>query len=170
MRKQDGVFLRFQRRINTTIPTPLNDRFRSHRERRTGSSILDDLFLTGVRKGDRMAGKTKESRNWTDSEGSEGATSRIRAVVKRSEPHDAAATMIEQIRAVKRSLKKQDRRELTEAALAKYFRSEMLKPYQAELIKLQQHLERTHKKSDRNFLSPTSKVLLSFSPEPPPQA
>ena len=40
-------------------------------------------------------------------------------------------------------MKKKDRSELIDAALTKYFEAEFLKPYQAELIKLQQHLERT---------------------------
>ena len=44
-------------------------------------------------------------------------------------------------------MKKKDRSELIDAALTKYFRSEILKPYQAELIKLQQHLERTERKA-----------------------
>jgi polyphosphate kinase 2 len=77
----------------------------------------------------------------------ESSTSRIRAVVERAEAPDEDASLIEQIRAIQENLKKKDRRELTEAALAKYFRAELLKPYQAELIKLQQHLERTHKKA-----------------------
>jgi polyphosphate kinase 2 len=55
--------------------------------------------------------------------------------------------MIEQIRAVHEGMKKKDRREVIDAALTKYFRSELLKPYQAELIKLQQHLERTNRKA-----------------------
>ena len=77
----------------------------------------------------------------------ESSTSRIRAVVERAETPDEDASLIEQIRAIQESLKKKDRRELTDAALTKYFRSELLKPFQAELIKLQQHLERTHKKA-----------------------
>ena len=36
---------------------------------------------------------------------------------------------------------------MIEAALTRYFHSELLKPYQAELIKLQQHLERTGRKA-----------------------
>jgi polyphosphate kinase 2 len=67
--------------------------------------------------------------------------------VERVEPVDHDATIIEQIRTVQKGMKKKDRRELVDAALTKYFRSEMLKPYQAELIKLQQHLERTHRKA-----------------------
>jgi len=89
----------------------------------------------------------KEKRRGTEPGVVEGSTSRIRAVVERVEPADEAATTIEQIRAVQKGMKKKDRRELVDAALTKYFRAEMLKPYQAELIKLQQHLERTNKKA-----------------------
>jgi polyphosphate kinase 2 len=88
-----------------------------------------------------------ETRPGAEREAAEGSRSRIRAVVERVEPADEAATMIEQIRTVHKGMKKKDRREFIDAALAKHFRSEMLKPYQAELIKLQQHLERTNRKA-----------------------
>jgi polyphosphate kinase 2 len=94
-----------------------------------------------------MATKDKKKKVLTEPEFLEGSTSRIRAVVDRIEHPEEAAPVIEQIRAVQEGLKKKDRKELTEAALSKYFRAEMLKPYQAELIKLQQHLERTNKKA-----------------------
>ena len=94
-----------------------------------------------------MAAKTKKKSTATETEVPDRSTSRIRAVVERAESTDPAATIIEQIRAVQKGLKKKDRKELTEAALTKYFRAEMLKPYQAELIKLQQHLERTNRKA-----------------------
>jgi polyphosphate kinase 2 len=94
-----------------------------------------------------MAAKTKKRDVAGEPVGLDGTTSRIRAVLERVEPPDEHASVIEQIRAVQVGLKKKDRRELTEAALTKYFRAEMLKPYQAELIKLQQHLERTDRKA-----------------------
>jgi len=43
-------------------------------------------------------------------------------------------------------LKDRHKEEIVEAALLKYYNSEELKPYQAELIKMQSHLERTGKK------------------------
>ena len=43
-------------------------------------------------------------------------------------------------------LKSQDKEEIVEASLLKYYYSEELKPYQAELIKMQEHLEKTGKK------------------------
>ena len=43
-------------------------------------------------------------------------------------------------------LNERHKEEIVEAALLKYYYSEELKPYQAELIKMQEHLERTGKK------------------------
>jgi polyphosphate kinase 2 len=94
-----------------------------------------------------MTPRQKKKERSSPQPAAEGLTSRIRTVVERAEPVDETATIMDQIRAVQKSLKKKDRKELTEAALTKYFQSELLKPYQAELIKLQQHLERTHKKA-----------------------
>ena len=42
--------------------------------------------------------------------------------------------------------KKKEKEEIVNGALDKYYRAEELKPYQAELIKLQRHLEKTGKK------------------------
>jgi polyphosphate kinase 2 len=94
-----------------------------------------------------MAPGSKKEQAVAEPEALEGSTSRIRKVVERVELPDEAATTIEQIRAVQKGMKKKDRREVIDAALTKYFRSELLKPYQAELIKLQQHIERTNKKA-----------------------
>jgi len=43
-------------------------------------------------------------------------------------------------------LKEKHKREIIKSSLIKYYKSEELKPYQAELIKMQDHLERTGKK------------------------
>ncbi|MEJ2057505.1 MAG: polyphosphate kinase 2 [Desulfofustis sp.] len=43
-------------------------------------------------------------------------------------------------------LKKKHKREIIKSSLIKYYKSEELRPYQAELIKMQEHLERTGKK------------------------
>ena len=56
------------------------------------------------------------------------------------------ATPGKQVRKVLRVLKKKDKEEIVQAVLEKYYDSEELKPYQAELIKMQRHLERTGKK------------------------
>ncbi len=76
-----------------------------------------------------------------------GASSRIRAVVDRQVLSDETASLIEQINQARRGMKKKERRELVDAALLRYFQSTSLKPYQAELIKLQQHIERTKRKA-----------------------
>ncbi len=47
---------------------------------------------------------------------------------------------------IRRVLKKRDKDIILETALEKYYNAEELKPYQAELIKLQRHLERVGKK------------------------
>ena len=45
-----------------------------------------------------------------------------------------------------KALGKKDRQEIVKAVMEKYYNSEELKPYQAELIKMQRHLEKTGKK------------------------
>ncbi len=47
---------------------------------------------------------------------------------------------------LKEALKKKQKERIVNAALGKYQQNEQLKPYQAELIKLQQHVEQTGKK------------------------
>ncbi len=52
----------------------------------------------------------------------------------------------ESIKKVRKLLKNKDKDKILEKALEKYYNKEELKPYQAELIKLQQHLEKTGRK------------------------
>jgi len=52
----------------------------------------------------------------------------------------------ESCKKIRKLIKKKDRDKILEVALEKYLNKEELKPYQAELIKLQQHLEKTGKK------------------------
>ncbi|MCB1035927.1 MAG: hypothetical protein KDD47_19050, partial [Acidobacteria bacterium] len=49
-------------------------------------------------------------------------------------------------RSARRQLKKKETKRIVQSALESHFASEELKPYQAELIKLQQHIEATGKK------------------------
>jgi len=49
-------------------------------------------------------------------------------------------------RKIQKILKKKNKEEILKTILEKYYNSEELKPYQAELIKMQRHLERTKKK------------------------
>ena len=52
----------------------------------------------------------------------------------------------ESIKKVRKLLKSKDKDKILEKALEKYYNKEELKPFQAELIKLQQHLEKTGRK------------------------
>jgi polyphosphate kinase 2 len=81
-----------------------------------------------------------------DQRPSDKTTSRIRAVVARVDLEGEGTAGIEKIQTVRKGISKKDRKELIDAALTKYFHTELLKPYQAELIKAQQHLERTNRK------------------------
>jgi len=75
-----------------------------------------------------------------------GSTAQIREVVQKVESKIKHATPAKQVRKVLRVLKKKDKEEIVQAVLEKYYDSEELKPYQAELIKMQRHLEKTKKK------------------------
>ena len=76
-----------------------------------------------------------------------GATAQIREVVQKVELKTKCATPPgKQVRKVLRVLKKKDKEEIVQVVLEKYYNSEELKPYQAELIKMQRHLENTGKK------------------------
>jgi len=75
-----------------------------------------------------------------------GTTAQIREVVQKLESKAKDATPGKQVRKVLRVLKKKDKEEIVQAVLEKYYDSEELKPYQAELIKMQRHLEQTGKK------------------------
>lgn len=81
------------------------------------------------------------------SESSEGPKAKIRAVVERVHRKKKKSAHVQKnVQASMAALKKKEKMELVQATLTKHFESEALKPYQAELIKLQQHLERTGKK------------------------
>ncbi len=66
----------------------------------------------------------------------------ISKVEKKMDPATGKAGMDE----IKEALKKKQKERIVDAALSKYQQSEELKPYQAELIKLQQHVEKAGKK------------------------
>ena len=75
-----------------------------------------------------------------------GSTAQIREVVQKVESRTKHATPGKRVRKVLRVLNKKDKEEIVQAVLEKYYNSEELKPYQAELIKMQRHLEKTKKK------------------------
>ncbi len=70
----------------------------------------------------------------------------IRSVITKAEKkidHSSGKTGMDEIKDV---LKKKQKERIVNAALGKYQQNEELKPYQAELIKLQQHIEKVGKK------------------------
>ncbi len=75
-----------------------------------------------------------------------GPAARIRAVVGKADDKFKSKGLSNRVAKVKELLKKKEKEQLLEEVLLKYFSEEELKPYQAELIKLQQHLETTGKK------------------------
>jgi polyphosphate kinase len=75
-----------------------------------------------------------------------GSTAQIREVVQKVESKIKSETHGKRVRKVLRVLNKKDKEEIVQAVLEKYYDAEELKPYQAELIKMQHHLERTGKK------------------------
>ncbi len=75
-----------------------------------------------------------------------GRTAVIKELVKKLEKDIAIHPPDEQIGKITSVLKKEDKEQIIMACLLDYYNSEELKPYQAELIKMQNHLERTGKK------------------------
>ena len=75
-----------------------------------------------------------------------GSKTRIKDVVKEVESKIKTADPDKQARKIPKLLKKKDKEEVIKGALEKYYNSDELKPYQAELIKMQRHLEKTGRK------------------------
>jgi len=76
----------------------------------------------------------------------EGVAPVIRGVVKDLSPDTSSKKSTREIRKISRILKMKDKNLIVAASLLKFYNSEELKPYQAELIKMQNHLERQGKK------------------------
>lgn len=70
----------------------------------------------------------------------------IRSVIHKAEKKIDTSSGKAGLDEIKEVLKKKQKERIVNAALLKYQQSEELKPYQAELIKLQQHIERVGKK------------------------
>ena len=75
-----------------------------------------------------------------------GATAQIRDTLKKVESDVTCIAPDKRFRKIIKVLKKKDKQEIVQAVLEKFYDAEDLKPYQAELIKMQRHLERTGKK------------------------
>ena len=95
--------------------------------------------------------KTPGAKKKAKSEDSEdrmpGTTAQIREVIKKVESDLTTIAPDKRFRKVMKVLKKKDKKEIVQAVLEKFYNSEELKPYQAELIKMQRHLELTGKKA-----------------------
>ena len=75
-----------------------------------------------------------------------GSTAIIRKFVHKLDKEFKSQPPSEKSQKILSVLKDRHKEEIVEAALLKYYNSEELKPYQAELIKMQSHLERSGKK------------------------
>jgi polyphosphate kinase 2 len=75
-----------------------------------------------------------------------GSTATIRKLVHKLDKEFKSQPPDEKSRKILTVLKDRHKEEIVEAALLKYYNSEELKPFQAELIKMQSHLEKTGKK------------------------
>jgi polyphosphate kinase 2 len=90
-----------------------------------------------------MSEKTKKKSPKSEPQGS---TATIRKLVHKLDKDFKSQAPDEKSRKILSVLKDRHKEEIVEAALLKYYNSEELKPYQAELIKMMAHLERTGKK------------------------
>jgi polyphosphate kinase 2 len=93
-----------------------------------------------------MTMKKSSSKKSDESSSPKGTTAIIREVVEALEKTKKGQSPGTRSRLVTKLLNEKHKAEIVEAALMKYYYSEELKPYQAELIKMQEHLERTGKK------------------------
>ncbi len=75
-----------------------------------------------------------------------GSTAQLREVMKKVESDITCIAPDKRLQKILKVLNKKDKAEIVQAVLEKFYNSEELKPYQAELIKMQRHLERTQKK------------------------
>jgi polyphosphate kinase 2 len=79
-------------------------------------------------------------------EAAAGSTKKIKDAIEKVESDVTCVAPGKRLRKILKVLKKKDKEDIVKAVLEKFYNSEELKPYQAELIKMQRHLERTGKK------------------------
>jgi polyphosphate kinase 2 len=91
---------------------------------------------------------TKKKATSEDSEGRlPGSKAQIREVMKKVESDLICLAPDKSFHEAMKVLKKKDKKEIVQTVLEKFYNAQELKPYQAELIKMQRHLERTGKKA-----------------------
>ena len=90
--------------------------------------------------------KNKKSSKAKDVSAEKGVSPVIRDVIKDISPDISGKKSSQKSKKLYRVLKMEDKEQIVSAALLKFYDAEELKPYQAELIKMQNHLERQGKK------------------------
>ena len=95
---------------------------------------------------DMKTGVAIESSQKDSEERVPGSTAQIRDTLKKVESEVTCIAPDKRFRKILKVLKKKDKEDIVQAVLEKFYNSDELKPYQAELIKMQRHLERTSKK------------------------
>ncbi len=78
--------------------------------------------------------------------GQNGESAQVRKVVRKVEPMLKSVDPKRQIREIQEQLKKREKEEIIKEALKFHYETEELKPYQAELIRMQRYLEKSGKK------------------------
>ncbi len=91
-------------------------------------------------------GDAIENRQKDNEERGPGSTVQLRDALKKVDSEVTCIAPDKRFRKILKVLKKKDKEEIVQAVLEKFYNLEELKPYQAELIKMQRHLERTGKK------------------------
>lgn len=89
--------------------------------------------------------KTKHKLNANEAFGT-GSTATIRRLLQKFDKDFKHKSPDKHARKIASILDREDKEEILRAALLKHYNAEELKPYQAELIKMQSHLEKTGKK------------------------
>ena len=95
----------------------------------------------GMKKKEQMESKQIDSADMQS-----GSMAQVSEVMKKVEAEVTCVPPDKRLQKVMKILNKKEKKEIIEAVLEKYYNAEELKPYQAELIKVQRHLERTSKK------------------------
>lgn len=93
-----------------------------------------------------MVEKTEEEHEAESAPAQIGPTSQIREAISRVVEDLPVEEPLAAARSARRQLKKKEAKRVVQGALERHFEKQELAPYQAELIKLQEHIERRGKK------------------------
>ncbi len=111
----------------------------------TGLQNISIKILKTIRLGSTM--KTEEKDKQKESEKRAGDLNAPgKGIVKKVDSKIKSVDSKKPVLKIPKLSQKKEKEEIIKEALEKHYRSEELKPYQAELIKLQRHLENTGKK------------------------